>query len=75
MRTGQIAPRLDPLGVERADDHFRGRPDRERFGELFVAALGDPRDLRREALDVLLFLVQQAGRDEQRKYALTCPVP
>ena len=64
---GQIAPRLDPLGVERADDRFRRRPDNERLGELFVTALGHPGDLRRKALDVLLLLHQEARRNEERK--------
>ena len=64
---GQIAPRLDPLRVHRADDHFRRRTDDERLGELLVASLGDPGDLRREPFDVLLLLHQEARRNEQRK--------
>ena len=46
---------------------FGRRADDERLFELFVAALGDPGHLRREALDVLLLLHQQAGGDEQRE--------
>ena len=64
---GQIAPGLDPLRVQRADDHLGRRTHDERLGELFVAALRDPGHLRREPLDVLLLLHQQAGRNEQRE--------
>ena len=38
-----------------------------RSSSVFVAALRHPRDLRREALDVLALLHQQAFRDEQRE--------
>ena len=63
----QIAPRLNPLRVHRADDRFRRRPDDERLLELLVAAVRDPGDLRREAFDVLRLLHQQALGNEQRE--------
>ena len=64
---GQVAPRLNPLRVQRADDHFGRRPDDERLGKLFIAAARHPRDLRRKAFDVFLLFHQQAGRDEERE--------
>ena len=47
--------------------HFRRRPDDEPLFELFVAAAGDPRHLRREPFDVLLLLHQEALGNEQRE--------
>ena len=70
---GQVAPRLNPLRVQRADDHFGRRPDDERLGELLIAAARHPRDLRRKAFDVLLLLHQQAGRDEEREVRVDVP--
>ena len=63
----QIAPRLHPLRVHRADDRFRGRTDDQLLFELLAAAVRDVGDLRREALDVLRLLVQQALGNEQRE--------
>ena len=69
----QIAVRLHPLGVHRADDHFGGRADREPLGQLFAAAFGHPRDFRREALDVLGFAHQQRLGDQQREVGVLVP--
>ena len=66
-QNGQIAPRLHPLRVHRPDDRFRRRPDDQLLLELLAAAVRHVGDLRRKALDVLGFLVQQAFGDEQRK--------
>ena len=63
----QVAPALNPLREEMADDGFRRRPDDVRLFELFAARDGHHRQLRRETLDVLRFLLQKALRDEQRK--------
>jgi hypothetical protein len=63
----QVAPRLHPLGVHRADDRLGRRPDDEPLLELLVAAVRHPGHLRREALDVLGLLHQQALGDEQRE--------
>ena len=52
---------------------FGGRADREALLELLVAAAGDPRDLRREALDVLRLAHQQAFRDEEREVRVDVP--
>ena len=67
---GKVAPGLDPLRVERADDRFRRRAHDERLGELLIAAARDPGHLRRKSLDVLLLFHQQAGRDEQREVSV-----
>jgi hypothetical protein len=63
----QITVRLQPLGVHRSDDHFRGRPDREALGEFLSAAFGHPSDFRRETLDVLGFTHEQRFGDQQRE--------
>ena len=70
---GQVAPRLDPLRVHRADDGFGRRPDDQPLLELLVAAVRDPRHLRREALDVLRLLHQQAFGNEQREVRVDVP--
>ena len=69
---GQVAMTLDVALDQRADDRFRGRPHRERLFELLHIAAGPrhPRNLRREALDMLGFLHQIRPWDEKRE----CPV-
>ncbi len=64
---GQVAPALDPLAEEVADDGLRGRTDDVRLLQLLAAGDGDHRQLRREAFHVLGFLLQKALRDQQRK--------
>ena len=64
---GQIAPALDPLGEEVADDGLRGRPDDVRLFQLLAAGQGHHRQLGREAFHVLGLLVQKALRDQQRE--------
>ena len=64
---GEIAPRLDPFRVERADDDLGRRTHDQRFGQLLVAAASHPRDLRSEPLDVFLLLHQQTRGDEERE--------
>ena len=64
---GQVAPRLDPLGVHRPDDGFGRGPHDQRLIEILAAALGDEGHLRRKALDVLGLPHDQALRDEERK--------
>ena len=59
----QIAPRLDPLGVHRADDRFGCRADDQLLLELLAAAVRHIRHLRREALDVLGFLASAGSRE------------
>ena len=63
----QIAPALNPLGEEVADDGLRRRPDHVRLFEFLAAGDGDHRQFRREAFDVLGFLLQEALRDQQRE--------
>ena len=62
----QVAPALHPLGVHRAEDRLARRANRQTLGQRLGAALRDPRDFRREALDVIRFLEQQALRNEHR---------
>ena len=64
---GKVAPRLNPLRVERADDDLGCRTHDQRLGELLVASAGDPRHLRREPGDVFFLLHQETCRNEERK--------
>ena len=64
---GQVAPALDPLGEEVADDGLRRRTDDVRLFQFLAAGDGHHGQLRREAFDVLGFLVQKALRDQQRE--------
>ncbi len=63
----QVAPALDPLGEEVADDGLRRRADDVRLFQLLAAGDGDHRQLGREAFHVLGFLLQEALRDQQRE--------
>ena len=47
-----------------AEDGFGGGTDAQPLLELFLTAVGDPGHLRREALHMILFLLQQAFGDE-----------
>ena len=69
----EIAPGLDPLRVHRADDRLGGRADDEPLLEHLVAALRHPRDLRREALDVLRLPHQEALGNEEREVRVDVP--
>src|SRR5206468_6132897 len=66
---GQVAVALDVALDQGADDRFRRGPHREWLLELFhrAACLGDPRNLGREALDVLRLLNQLLAWDQQRE--------
>ena len=50
----QVPIALHPLRVHRVDDRLGRRPNDVRLFELLAAGLGDHRELRGEALDVLL---------------------
>ena len=63
----QIAPALDPLGEEVADDGLRRRPDDVGLFQLLAAGHRHHRQLGREAFHVLGFLLQKALRDQQRE--------
>ena len=59
--------RMNPLREHVIDDGLAGRPHDQRLLELLAAAMGDDRDLGREAFDVLGLFLQEALRDEERK--------
>ncbi len=59
--------RMNPLREHMVDDGLAGRPHDQRLLEQLAAAMGDDRDLGREAFDVLRFLLQKALRDEERE--------
>ena len=72
----QIPPRLNPLGIHRADDRLTRRPHHERLLKFsrgdqlavrpeFQPVMRDHRTLLREALDVLRLLLEVRERDEQ----------
>ena len=69
----QVAVGLDPVLHAVGDDRLAGRADREPFIERLSAGVGDPGDLRIEALDVLGFLLQQRLRHEQREVDVVVP--
>ena len=56
----QVAPRLDPLRIEVAEDRLAGRPQRQALLQLFAARVGHPGDLGREALDVFGLALEKA---------------
>ena len=66
IQLGQIAPRADDLGIVLAEQGLGGRADAQALLELFRAAVGDPGDFRRKALNMVLLLLQQAFRDKNR---------
>ncbi len=64
---GEVAVRLDPFRVHRADDGFRGGADGQALAQLLAAAFSDPGDFGREPLDVLRLAHEQPFGDEQRE--------
>ena len=56
----RVAIRLDPVLDDLGDEGLARGPDGEPLVERLAACVGDPRDLRVEALDVLGFLLEQA---------------
>ena len=70
---GQVAPRLHPLAVHRADDRLGRGTDDERLFQLFAAGVSDDRALGREALDVFGFLPQKRRRNQQREIGVDVP--
>jgi hypothetical protein len=63
----KITMRLDPSLVHVADNRLRGRANNEWLLELLPASNGHDGELRREAFDVLLLLLEKRLRDEERK--------
>src|SRR6267154_2732821 len=49
------------------NDSFGSGADDQRFGQLFAAADSDHGKFGRKSLDVVLFFVDKAARDQQRK--------
>ena len=70
---GQIAPALNPLGEEVADDGFRRGPDDVGLFERLAAGDGDHGQLRREAFHVLGFFLQETLRNQQREVHVLMP--
>ena len=56
-----------------ADDGFGRRTQYERFGEFFATTDRDDRELGRESLYVMLFLVDEAAGNEQGKRDVLVP--
>ena len=55
---------MDDIRIVLAEQRLGGRAHAKALLELFAAAVGDPRHLRRKALDMILFLLQKAFGDE-----------
>ncbi len=62
----QVAVGFDDFLVVLAEKESRSSGARTGARELFIAALGDPGHLRGKPLYVVLFLLQEGLRDEQR---------
>ena len=69
----QVAPGLDPLRVEVAEDRLAGRADGQALLQLLAAGVGDPGDFGREPLDVLGLACQKALGHEQREIGVLVP--
>src|ERR687891_2109406 len=63
----QVAIALHPLREHRVDDRLRRRSHDEVFLELLPSSVRDDGRLRREALNVLRLLVQEALGNEERE--------
>ena len=57
---------MDYVGVVLAEKRLGSRSYAKALLKLFLSAVGDPRDLGSKALDMLLFLIEEAFRDEHR---------
>lgn len=68
----QVAPGVDDVVEVLAEQRLGRRADTVALLELLTAAHCDPRALRREALDVVLFLLQQGFRDQHRHIDVLC---
>ena len=64
IQLGQVAVAVDDVGIVLAEQRFAGGAHAQALLQLFLAAHGDPCHLGGEALYVVLFLLQQAFRDE-----------
>ena len=62
----QVAPRADDFRVMLAEQGLGRRTDAQTLFELVIAAVGDPRALRREAFYMVGLLLEQAFRNENR---------
>ena len=80
----QVAVRLDPLGIHRADDRLAGGPHNQRFVQLarrhqsalrprLQPVMRDHRAFLGKAFDVLGFLFQETHRNEQGKVGVLMP--
>src|SRR5579863_9681723 len=59
--------RMNPLPEHVVDDGLAGGTNNQRLLQQLAAAMRDDRDLRREAFDMLRFLLKKAFRDEKRE--------
>jgi len=70
---GQVAVGLDPLGIHGANNGFRGWANDKRFLELLTAAVGDDRELWREAFDMLLLFFKERHGYKERESSVDMP--
>ena len=68
----QVAVGLDHVAEMLTEQRLRRRTDAKPLLKLVAAAHRDPRALRREALDVILLLLQQGFRDQHRHINVLC---
>ena len=64
---------MNNLGIVIAEERFARRAHTQAFLKLFRAAVRDPRHLWREALHMILFLLEQAFRNNRGIITFSCP--
>lgn len=64
---------MNNLGIVIAEERFARRAHTQAFLKLFRAAVRDPRHLWREALHMILFLLEQAFRNKQGHHHIFMP--
>ena len=69
----QIAPALNPLREEMADDGLRSRPDHVRLFQFLAARDGHHGQFRREPFHVLGLFFQETLRNQQREVNVLVP--
>ena len=66
IQARQVAPAVHNVAPVLAEQRLGRRADAQALGQLLAAADRDPRALRREALDVILLLLQEAFGNKHR---------
>ena len=73
VQLGQVAIRMDDLGVVVAKHRFGCRAHAQPLGQLLLAAVGDPRHFGSKAFHMVFFALQQAFRNKKRHHDVFMP--